>query len=168
MWASISLEQTHRPPHKNRLHSCTAHSRPQPSSEHPRLAPPLPHQQDVFVFSNPWGGDGADGDLNAPSARWTHWWPTIKAAKTHQEVIKLFGRLRNTGKNKLRHILSFVKYLVSAACGIHDKYVLLQYFGHFLWGKRHYNARPLNHSYSSCICWFFPCLGLGVMWHGVE
>ena len=35
---------------------------PDPNPHQSTLAPPLPHQQDMFVFSNPWGGDGADGD----------------------------------------------------------------------------------------------------------
>ena len=44
-------------------------------------------------------------------------------------VWKICEILANTNSAKF---LSFVKYLVSAACGIRDKYVLLQYFGHFL------------------------------------
>ena len=51
---------------------------------------------------------------------------------TDQEAIKRIAKVQNPGKREMRQILSLVKYLVSAACGISDKYGCLQYFGQFL------------------------------------
>ena len=48
---------------------------------------------------------------------------------TSQQAIKRIAKVQNTGKCEMRQILSFVRYLVSAACGIYDKYGC---FGQFL------------------------------------